>query len=131
MRGQRWYKVTGIAVALVMAMVLVMLSFPVPATAATLTLRPSASGGETNLSVFGAATNFTAMDEATSDDDTTYVFSNTGSDTYQTDLYNLADTTLSGKGTINSVTVSIHARALTTPSSGKRLYPDRNQRRCL
>ena len=101
--------------ALVMAMVLIMLSFPVPAAAATLTLRPSAAGDETNLTPNTGA-NWAAVDEVTSDGDTTHVDSGATDDIYRTDLYNLADTTLSGKGTINSVTVYINARIGITPT---------------
>jgi len=55
--------------------------------------------------------NWEQVDEAVSDDDSTYVFRNW--DSYTTDIYNIEDTALSG--VINSVTVYCLCRATTTP----------------
>jgi hypothetical protein len=103
------------AVAWATAVIFIILPSLVDASPATVTIRPNAAGDETNLTP-NTGTNWEAVDEVTSDDDTTYVADDAKSDVYQTDLYNLADITVSGKGKINSVTVYIHARALATPS---------------
>lgn len=72
------------------------------------TLRPNAIGDETIIATqFPDSTeHWDKVDEAGSDDDTTYVESGAG--TYETDLYNLPDPSLSG--TINSVTVYVNAK---------------------
>ncbi len=83
------------------------------AGAASDTRRPDAAGDETNLTPNTGA-NYTAVAEATTDEDTTYVY--TTNTTYLTDLYQLNDVTdVTGKGKINSVTVWIRARAVSTP----------------
>jgi len=107
MNWQKCYRLAATAVVLVLVATVIML--PAPAHAATLTLRPSSAGDETNLTPNTGA-NYAAVDEVISDDDTTYV--GTGNDqTWKHDLYNLPDTTVSGKGKINNVTVHINARS--------------------
>jgi len=88
---------------------------PVYAAPDTVTIRPGAAGDETGLTIGGttpAATNWESVDDPTADDDATLVYAQ-NIDTYLTDLYNLADTALSG--TINSVTVYMRVKALVTP----------------
>jgi len=73
------------------------------------TLSPNAEGDETSLPVGGtdpADTNWESVDDDPSDDDTTYVEG--GAALYEPDLYNLADTSLTG--TINSITVYINCK---------------------
>lgn len=112
MNWPKWPRVIGVTVVLALVALLMALPSLVSASPDTLTLRPEATGDEPNLlTASGAANNWDCVDEATSDDDTTYVASDAKSDTFQTDLYNLPDTTVSGKGKINSVTVHINARA--------------------
>ncbi|MFC2019890.1 hypothetical protein ACFLU4_08115 [Chloroflexota bacterium] len=110
MNWHKWYRLAATAV--VLALVATFIMLPAPAHAATLTIRPNAAGDETNLTPNTGA-NYAAVDDVTSDDDTTYVARGTD-DVWTYDLYNLPDTTVSGKGKINNVTVYIHAR-----SSGK------------
>jgi uncharacterized membrane protein len=100
-----------------LALVLVLLAFIasplfIEAAPDTVTIRPGSAGDETNLTPNTGA-NWAAVDEATSDNDTTYV--GTTNDSYLTDLYNLPDVSVSGKGKINSVTAYINARAISTP----------------
>lgn len=66
---------------------------------------PSASGNQTDWSVFGTANNWSAVNEVPPDNDTTYVYSSTPG---QIDLYNLADLTLTGS--IIAVQVVLDAR---------------------
>ena len=66
-----------------------------------MTLRPNGVGTNTNLSVYPSGANWAAVDDVTSDSDTTYVYNATTS--YVTDTYNIPD--FIGRGTINSVTV--------------------------
>lgn len=96
-----------IKLAAVLAAVLVIL-LPYPVAAATDTFSPNAAGDETLCILVGAATNWQASQ--TNDGDTTYVASE-NSNTYLTDLYELTDPTVSGKGKISNVTVYIKARA--------------------
>ena len=82
----------------------------------TVTLRPYGPGDETNLTIGGtspAPSNWESVDEATSDGDATYVEG--GGSKYVTDLYSLADTSLTGK--INSVAVHINCKG-TQPGVG-------------
>lgn len=111
MDWRRWHRVIKVAVVLAMVVTLILLSSLVGASPDTETRRPDAVGDETNL-IPNTGANYAAVDEATSDDDTTYVISDAKSDIFQTDLYNLPDVTvLTNRGNINSVTVYIHARA--------------------
>jgi hypothetical protein len=67
------------------------------------TLRPNAAGDETSLSQYPASTyHWDKVDEATADDNTTYVYTTAAS--YQRDLYNLPAHSV-GSGTINSITI--------------------------
>ncbi|MBI2852505.1 MAG: hypothetical protein HYX84_05345 [Chloroflexi bacterium] len=74
-------------------------------TSVTETLRPNGVGSLTEITYTTPSSqpHWSMVDEATSDDDTTQVWSVTQA--YQTDLYALSDTTLTG--TINKVTVYI------------------------
>lgn len=108
-----WYRVATVAVALSLAALLVMP--PTSVSALTVTVRPSDVGDATGLTVVGAATNWQAVDDDPSDDDTSYVASDGNSDTYQEDLYNVSDIT-SAPGKINSVTVYINAKAEQAPT---------------
>jgi hypothetical protein len=67
------------------------------------TLRPNAAGDETGISWQspGTGAHWDKVDEASADDLTTYIYT-TNSSSYQRDLYNVADHTVSG--TVNSVT---------------------------
>jgi hypothetical protein len=78
---------------------------------ATETLRPNAAGDETAIrrQYPSSGAHWDKVDEAVSDDSSTYVFEN-GS-TWRRDLYNLPSSAV-GAGTINSVTVWM--RALTS-----------------
>lgn len=83
----------------------------------TLTLRPNGIGDETNLSAYPGSgeSNYEDVDEATSDDDTTYVYlTNAG---FLGDLYATEDPPVGISGTINSVTVYANARAAYDPPS--------------
>jgi hypothetical protein len=99
--------------AFVAVLILFGLTAPVatPALAATTTLDPNASGSSTQLYRGAGTSNWNAC--TTSDGDTSFVsWGDTSWSRY--DLYNLADTSLSG--TINSVTVYFEARAVPTPT---------------
>ena len=100
----------------VMLFALAMVVMPVsPALSATVILRPNAAGDETNFNIGGttpAPTNWESVDEASSDDDVTYV--EEVGNSYAHDLYSLSDVSLSGS--INSVTVYIHCKAGPTPA---------------
>lgn len=77
-------------------------------------LRPSAAGDEENLPVVvgdGSGSHYATVDEASSDDDTSYVEDN--DPTPHRDLYNLPPS--SGSGTINKITVKAHCRNTSTP----------------
>ena len=81
---------------------------------ATETLRPEAAGDETGIAVQEPTSgeHWDKVDEATSDDDSTYIQSNSSS--WQEDLYNTANSTV-GSGTINYVKVYMVAKSLNTP----------------
>ncbi len=82
----------------------------------TVTLRPDGPGDETDLTIGGtspAPSNWESVDEATSDGDATYVEG--GGKKYATDLYSLANTSLTGE--INSVAVYINCKG-TQPGVG-------------
>ncbi len=83
-------------------------------SSATETLRPNATGDETGISEQYPATgaNWDKVDEATSDDDTTYIQNNGG---WQEDLYNTGNH-VTGSGIINYVKVYMVNRALDTPT---------------
>jgi len=72
----------------------------------TVTLRPNTAGEETNLTPIGATNNWECVDEDPSDGDITYVEGDGG--IYETDLYNLDDTSLSGA--IRSVTIYVNCK---------------------
>ena len=80
----------------------------------TETLRPSAAGDETNISSQepDSGAHWEKVDEAISDSDSTYVYTN--SSVWQEDLYNIADHS-TGVGTINYVKVYAVCRADATP----------------
>jgi len=113
MTKQRPYKTLNLLVSLTLLALLVLAFMPQKAVADTATPRPGGAGDEANLDVFGATNNWEAVDEVTSDDDTTYVYT-TDKDVYTTDLHNLDDVSLSGA--INSVTVYIRSRSVDTPT---------------
>jgi len=81
----------------------------------TETLRPSATGDETNISSQepDSGAHWEKVDEAVSDSDSTYVYTN--SSVWQEDLYNIADHS-TGVGTINYVKVYAVCRADVTPT---------------
>ena len=83
--------------------------------AATETLRPNAAGDKTNIAGQEPTSgeHWDKVDEAVSDNDTTYVQTNSSS--WQEDLYNTANSTV-GSGTINYVRVYMVARSLLTPA---------------
>ncbi len=120
MNWQRWFRVVSVSVALTLVVLIVLPSL-VGASPDTLTLRPNEAGDETFLTPNTGANWAAVDDDPSSDDDVTYVESG-NSQTFLTDLYNLSDVTVSGKGKINSVTVSIHARAGNTPPSQTSAY---------
>lgn len=113
MNWRRRHRVITVAVVLVLVMIFMMLPYRGSASPDTFTTSPSVDGDETNLTPKAGA-NWASVAEDPSDDDASYVM--TTNVTYLTDLYNLADTTVSGKGKINSVTVYINARAKQTPT---------------
>jgi hypothetical protein len=71
-------------------------------------LRPNAAGSTTDLSRSGSGgSNWDRVDEVTSDEDSTYVYSNNDG-SFRTDTYNLENPSLTG--TITKVTVYINVR---------------------
>lgn len=80
MDWRRWHRVIKVAVVLAMVVTLILLSSLVGASPDTETRRPDAVGDETNL-IPNTGVNYAAVDEATSDDDITYVESD-ATDTY-------------------------------------------------
>lgn len=76
---------------------------PQPVYASIETLRPNAAGSETSITSQepAATSHYDKVDEASADDDSTYVYTSTA--TYQRDLYSLP--AHSGTGNINSITV--------------------------
>jgi len=102
-------KIFIVFIALVLAMSLgltVAMETATPAMAATLTLHPNGDGDDEKLKDFGGAggepDNWSCVDEASADDDTTYVYTTSASE--QKDDYNLANHSTES-GTINNVTV--------------------------
>jgi hypothetical protein len=81
------------------------------------TIFPSAVGNTTNFSVTGAATNHEAVDDATPDDDTSYVSSSTVTDK---DTYDF-DTLVTTSGTVYGVQSNLWARK---DISGDRTFRD-------
>ena len=75
------------------------------------TLRPNASGDETNIETQypDTGSHYDKVDEETADDNSTYVRISSGESRWERDLYNLYNS--SSSGTINSITV--YARVLT------------------
>ena len=85
---------------------------------ATETLRPNAAGDEENLSTVvgdGSGTHYAAVDEATADEDTSYVECSGFNQGWQRDLYNIANHS-AGSETINSVTVYARCKGINTIS---------------
>ncbi len=78
------------------------------------TLRPNASGAVTDLSDEGCSSNFSCVDEVTSDGNSTYVKG--GGNSYEYDLYNITNSAISS-GTIDSVIVYINASKTTNGNS--------------
>ncbi len=79
----------------------------------TVTLRPNAAGDLTELFVFGAASNYLAVDEVSPDDDTTYVYNSSDGSVNGADLYNFNNHTIES-GEITDLTVYIYAKTLGT-----------------
>jgi prepilin-type N-terminal cleavage/methylation domain-containing protein len=83
-------------------------------TAGIDTLRPTGSGAQSQNSDVGCSSNWQCVDDATPDEDVTYVKA-TGKGRWKTDSYETSDG--SGSGTIDSVVV--HMRVRKTDSSQK------------
>lgn len=80
---------------------------------ATQRLRPTGAGFLTNWTANGAATNYQCVYEGTADNDTTYLdFTGIGANV--TDLYTIYANSIGLTDTINSVTVYVVARMVTT-----------------
>jgi hypothetical protein len=71
-------------------------------------LRPSGAGASTGLNVYGASSNWQAVDEATSDGGTSYV--HRGADTWGYDFYTTPDIELLKGARIHSVTIKFNGR---------------------
>jgi len=84
-----------------------------PLSSTTEILRPNAEGDTTEISsVYPTGTShWQAVDEESSDGDSTYVYTSSTASSYQTDVYNLPDHT--GSGTINGVTVYFRFKTYT------------------
>jgi hypothetical protein len=78
---------------------------------ATETLRPNAVGDKSNLHPNAVVDNYTCVDETPSDDDTTYVSTDTNDQNPEVDLYNLPASAIGALDTINSVTVYHNVRS--------------------
>lgn len=78
------------------------------------TLRPNAVGDSSQNTPVGDTPGWKCVDEAVSDDDTTYVCSSDVDANPYLDLYNLADTAIPAGSTINSVTVKVNIRSTLT-----------------
>ena len=81
------------------------------------TLRPNAVGDETNL-IPNTGANWECVDEAEADEDTTYVYKQTGA-AFIRDLHNIQDHS-AGAGTINHVTVYARCRHWSGENQGQR-----------
>ena len=79
---------------------------------ATVTLRPAGAGNETNLTPHGVASNYGCVNEVSVDNDSTYVDLGTIGQTK--DLYTIDTNSIGGSDTINSITVYVVARMVTT-----------------
>ena len=79
---------------------------------ATATLYPAGAGSVTNLTPNGAATNHGCVNEVSVDNDTTYV--NKGTIGAGKDLYTIDANSIGVSDTINSITVYVVARMVTT-----------------
>lgn len=79
---------------------------------ATVTLRPAGAGNETTLTPNGAASNYECVKEVIVDDDTTYV--NKGTIGSSKDLYIIDSNSIGASDTINSITVYVVGRMVTT-----------------
>ena len=82
-----------------------------PVAAGTETLRPNAAGTYSQADPVGEVSNYLAVDEEVTDDDSTYV--ETSGDATEIDTYNIPDHS-EGYGTISSVTVYVRYRGTTT-----------------
>lgn len=83
----------------------------------TIIYRPNAAGDETNITEQFPATgeHWDKVDEAISDNDTTYV--QTSDQAWREDLYNIADhSTQTAGGSINYVTTYMRAKSMVTPT---------------
>jgi len=84
------------------------------------TLRPNAAGGETNLTQYPTSgDNYDKVDEATPDEDSTYVYQQAGA-AFVRDLYNIQDHS-AGAGIINHVTVYARCRHWSGENQGQRV----------
>ena len=88
-----WHRAIKVTAALALLAVLIVLPSPVGASPDTVTLRPDGAGDETGLTLFGDTANYLCVNEITSDNDTTYVWSS--SSAYVGDLYAMDNVTLS------------------------------------
>ena len=79
----------------------------------SVTLRPNANGDTTQLNRDGGSSNWSRVDETSSDGDSSYVYSTGSGEAH--DLYNLGDT--SQTGTINSVIVHSRMRQVAGSST--------------
>lgn len=77
---------------------------------ATETLRPNADGDDVAWTATGAANDWDCVDEAVSDDDTTYVFVAAGTAVDTDELVNLAVSAISESDSISSVALHLNAK---------------------
>ncbi|HEB12339.1 MAG TPA: hypothetical protein ENI11_01520, partial [Actinobacteria bacterium] len=75
---------------------------PAHSRAATVTLRPSADGLYTEYATPSSGTHFDDVDEASADDDTTYIETGGADDI---DFFDVPTSGIAGGSTINSVTI--------------------------
>lgn len=80
---------------------------------ATVTLRPNGAGNETSWTPNGAGTNYGCVSEVSVDNDTTYL-NFAGAGTNKRDLYTIDANSIGAGDTINSITVYVVARLVTT-----------------
>jgi len=84
---------------------------------ATVTLRPISDNSVTHTPV-GAASNWDCVNEASSDDDTTYVRGTS----LTTDLYNIEANSIGASDTINSVTIYAVAKLIAGRAASRNIY---------
>lgn len=85
---------------------------------ATETLRPNAAGDSTELYPNPIVANYLNVDEEVSDNDGTYVSTDTNDQLPERDLYNLPASAIGALDTINSVTVHIMIRSTSNSYKG-------------